>query len=188
MKAQIRYVKKTLKYLQWQGLQCSEKRWVLKSPLYLGMERELLEVFPDACLVMTHRHPEEVVPSTCSLWTSFRKPYTDQPIDYHAMVQGTAYQLYQNLAFREQRPDVKILDINYRDIIGSTDVVAEKIYQFAGIDLSEDSKVCMSDWDKDNRSKSRSVHKYSLEEFGLTKDFVLETYKFYIQFMQSRGF
>ena len=37
----------------------------------------LLETYPDACIVMTHRDPARVLPSLCSLVTRWRGLYED---------------------------------------------------------------------------------------------------------------
>lgn len=44
-----------------------ERRWVLKCPGPLWALDALLHHFPDACVIQTHRAPEEVIPSSCSL-------------------------------------------------------------------------------------------------------------------------
>jgi len=46
--------------------------------------------------------------------------------------------------------------------------VAEQIYDFAGLDLSDDARAAMAQWGTDNRAGSRGQHQYSAEEFGLT--------------------
>jgi len=42
------------------------RRWVLKCPGHLWALDALLHHFPDACVIQTHRAPEEVIPSSCS--------------------------------------------------------------------------------------------------------------------------
>ena len=43
------------------------KRWILKSPFHLWHLDALLDVFPDARIVFTHRSITESLPSNCSL-------------------------------------------------------------------------------------------------------------------------
>ncbi len=44
-----------------------EKRWLLKSPYHMPEMAALLEVFPDACVIHTHRDPLEAIPSFCNM-------------------------------------------------------------------------------------------------------------------------
>ena len=51
-------------------------RWILKSPHHLRYLNPLTEVYPDACLVQTHRDPVKVIPSFISLIISTRGIFT----------------------------------------------------------------------------------------------------------------
>ena len=55
-----RYLRKLLQVLQWLW---GGTRWVLKSPQHVEQLRPLLEVFPDAKIVQTHRDPVTVTAS-----------------------------------------------------------------------------------------------------------------------------
>jgi hypothetical protein len=61
-----RYLKRVLQLLQWQRGQ-GGKRWVLKCPQHLEQLPALLEVFPDAIVVFTHRDPVAVLQSTVTM-------------------------------------------------------------------------------------------------------------------------
>lgn len=61
------YLRDMLKYLQWQS--GHNNPWVLKSPLYYGLEPFTLDVFRDAHLLMPHRTPHQTVPGFSSCWT-----------------------------------------------------------------------------------------------------------------------
>ena len=64
-----RYARRQLQLLAWK---CPGEYWILKSPAHLFALDALLTVFPDACVVMTHRDPLRVVPSVCSLPAGMR--------------------------------------------------------------------------------------------------------------------
>lgn len=55
---------------------CPDRRWALKYPAHLRHLDVLLETYPDACIVQTHRDPARVLPSLCSLVTNWRGIYT----------------------------------------------------------------------------------------------------------------
>ncbi|MFN8026704.1 MAG: sulfotransferase [Acidimicrobiia bacterium] len=47
-------------------------RWVLKSPIHLHWLPELMSVYPDASLAITHRDPLTVLASVTSLVATLR--------------------------------------------------------------------------------------------------------------------
>jgi len=53
------------------GARERHKRWVLKRPSHLAEIESLLEVFPDAYVIQTHRDPLDALPSWCSLQHMF---------------------------------------------------------------------------------------------------------------------
>ena len=53
--------------LQMIGLHDAGKRWVLKNPSHLFALDALLEVYPDALVIQTHRAPRTAIASVCSL-------------------------------------------------------------------------------------------------------------------------
>ena len=72
-------LKKMLQFLQWQKQQRGEpagQRWLLKAPQHLHTLDLLLDVFPGAQVILTHREPAQTIPSmasmahTCLLYTS----------------------------------------------------------------------------------------------------------------------
>lgn len=69
----VEYLRDMLKYLQWQSGE--NKPRVLKSPLWCGLESFILDVFPDAHLIMTHRSPQQTVPSLFRLLMPFTPPF-----------------------------------------------------------------------------------------------------------------
>jgi hypothetical protein len=60
------YLRRVLQLLQWQR-QTPGKRWVLKCPQHLEQLPSLLQVFPDATVVFTHRDPVAVIQSTVTM-------------------------------------------------------------------------------------------------------------------------
>ncbi|MBK8309165.1 MAG: sulfotransferase [Gammaproteobacteria bacterium] len=56
--------KRQLQYMQWKN---PRSRWVLKSTGYFWGLDAILEVYPDARIVMTHRDPIKLIASHCSL-------------------------------------------------------------------------------------------------------------------------
>jgi hypothetical protein len=186
MTTQFLYLRDVLKYLQWQGLADENRRWILKSPLYSGMEPLLLKVFPDACLLMTHRSPVVTMPSGLRLLECFYKPFTNAKPDVNFYVTGQAAAMRQHLINRAAMKTDAILDINFRDITFSTGEVIDKIYAFSKVELKPESRRRMLDWNDNNPQHKHGRHVYSLQDYGLTEQGIREQYAEYLAFLQQK--
>lgn len=49
------------------GADVPAQRWLLKNPGHISHLDALFAVFPDACVVQTHRDPAKSIPSVCSV-------------------------------------------------------------------------------------------------------------------------
>lgn len=182
---QFDFLADVLRYLQWQGFADPNKRWVLKSPFYSGLEPPLLKVFPGAHLVMTHRHPSVTVPSTCSLFSCFRKPYTEVEIDAQAVLMGLAYPTQLHLQHRQQLPPGTFLDIHFRDIVADPAAVVRRIYEHSAVECSDKALANVVDWDRRNPQNKHGQHRYSLESYGLNSAQVDAAFADYLQFLDE---
>ena len=108
-----------LQYLQWQDRTRAGKRWVLKSPHHLGYLDALLQVFPDARIIQTHRDPMQTVPSFCSMCVSLSAPLT-RSLDANAIGRHWATKLARNLersaAVASDNPQA-FIDLYFRDMV-----------------------------------------------------------------------
>ena len=181
---QFEHLRDTLKYLQWQRLASRSRRWLLKSPLYYGMETSLLEVFPDARLIMSHRHPKVSVPSSIKLLEKFFMPYSDARPDADRAVLGSASSIKRHFRNRE-RMRLDILDIPYSELVRSPEPVIEKVYAFAGVPLSDGSRARMMAWNDGNPKDKHGRHGYSLAEYGYTEQRIQEVFAEYIAFLEG---
>tara|TARA_R110000787_G_scaffold9353_4_gene32751 strand:+ start:461 stop:1348 length:888 start_codon:yes stop_codon:yes gene_type:complete len=100
----VEYLRDMLKYLQWQS--GVNKPWVLKSPLWVGLEPFIIDVFPDANLVMTHRDPNQTMPSLFRLLDAFHAPFSDKNPEYEMLRAGLAMGLEQHVMNRKTRPEI----------------------------------------------------------------------------------
>ena len=183
---QFRHLRTTLKYLQWQGLATSKRRWVLKCPLYSGLEPLILDLFPDASLVMTHRHPAITVPSGLRLLECFYRPYTTCPPDPVQYVPALAAGIDGHLKARAALPEDTFLDIDFASLARDVAREMERIYRFAGVELSPAARDRMIAWDLGNPQHKRGVHRYTLEQFGLSRETIDREFAGYIHFLEHR--
>lgn len=168
MLLQYRYYRQQLQLLSWHW----PGRWLLKCPSHLNYLESLTQVFPDACIIQTHRDPCSVVPSICSLATIVRSVYTDQ-VDLTAIgkygLEVTSYSHKKGCQFRRQASSISICDVSYPDLIQDPIQTVRHIYRFFDDHLDQVAEKRMKDWLEANPQTKHGTHRYSLEQFGLTE-------------------
>ncbi|NNC38093.1 MAG: sulfotransferase [Acidimicrobiales bacterium] len=172
-----------LKSLQWQDPSRKAKSWVLKTPGHLMAMDVVLDAFPEAKIVMTHRDPVTTLPSYCSMEASLYKLGSD---DISSKMIGEYWQerlkqwLGKFMAVRTEVGDERFIDIDYKELTTHASEQGARVLEFAGIPMSSEIKEGMSDWIEANRREHRAAHKYTLEDFGLDADDIRHTYSSYI--------
>ena len=161
-----RYLHKMLQILQWYR---RGERWLLKSPQHLCQLRPLLQVFPDATLVQTHRDPVTVTASFASMAAYGRRMSTDHP-DPHAIGQMWARRIETMLQRSvEDRPTngERFVDVHFRELVADPIGSVKRIYAVANRDLTPGAEQAMRAWLETNPSGKHGRHQYRLEDFGL---------------------
>jgi hypothetical protein len=72
----LEYHRRTLKLLQWRN---PRRHWVLKDPIHLDRMPQILQIYPDARFIWTHRDPVRALASTVSLLGTVQWGRTDHP-------------------------------------------------------------------------------------------------------------
>lgn len=180
------FLRDVMKYLQWQGLASADKTWLLKAPLYNGLELEILKVFPAARLVMAHRTPLKTLPSACKLVHCFRKPFSDMKPDVTPVVQGFVFTIGLHLQNRSANPDWPMLDLSFGDLTRALPTSIERVYAHAGLQLSEAARQRMLAWEADNAMHKHGEFRYTLDEFGLSEAQIRRDMHGYLDFMHAR--
>jgi len=121
------------RFLQHLQLGAPAGRWVLKSPDHVyGME-ELFAVFPDTCIIQTHRNPVEVLKSSADLTGVLRglygrpgDPAEIQAREARVLAEGTEH----FLQFRDEHPELtdRFIDVKYTDLVADPLHVIRQIY------------------------------------------------------------
>ncbi len=164
-----------LRLLQWQTLQTTSPqnsgRWLLKDPAHLLGLEHILKLFPDACVIQTHRDPLKSLPSNCSLYAHTRIIYSDE-VYAHELGDHVAEGIWPEaldvaLKARKRLPEKNFFDLRYADFMQDPIRSMEKIYSYFGLELSESTQKAMRAYLDRPRAGNR-VHSYSLEQFGLS--------------------
>jgi hypothetical protein len=160
------------RFLQHLQARHARDRWVLKSPGHLGAIDALLEVYPDALLIQTHRDPLRVIPSVASLELHMRRVASDRidPFELGRQQRCVWKRLFeQGMAARERMPERErqFVDIQFRDLAADPIGCVRRIYTHFGLELRSDSEARMRAYLAEHPRDEHGVHRYSLAQFGL---------------------
>ena len=178
------YLKTLLRFLQWQKRRAGSTatRWVLKAPFHLGVVEVLLEAFPEATVVQTHRDPFETIPSICSLQLFLWQLASDAP-DPHACgaLWGGNWQraLTHALEMRDSRYPDRFLDIWYRDVAKDPVTQVRRIHEATGRSFSAEAEASARKWAADNKRENRPPHEYTMEKFGFSEEQLAADFRAY---------
>jgi hypothetical protein len=147
------------------------ERWVLKNPGHVFYLEHLLAVYPDACIVQTHRDPAKVIPSVTALLVAMRRANSDAPIDAARIAQGNlrafAAGLDQALTFR-QKPDMDahFHDVHFRELIADPIGTVREIYARFGVSMGDRAAGAMQRWLATEVGHAAKA-KFTLAQFGI---------------------
>jgi hypothetical protein len=173
--------RRTLQHLQWRN----PGRWVLKYPKHMMTLDVLLETYPDARLVWTHRDPGVVVPSVVSFTGYMRASATpdfDAPRFGREWAMLEELVLHRGLAFRDQLTDAdeRVIDVHYHELMADPVGTVEAICKAFGIPFSEPSRKAVTGFVDDHPKTKHGVHSYKAEDFGLDPERLRERFGFYM--------
>ena len=175
------YYRKQLQLLQFR---CRGERWVLKAPVHVGFLDALLAVFPDACIVHTHRDPLKVVPSTFSLIARLRGMYSDG-IDLDSIgqrvVERSSNLLERGAQVRDTANPAQFYDVHYNNLMQDPIGTVRGIYEYFDYMFDDGLEEQMRQWLAKNPQGKHGRHRYSLEQFGLSREQVAKQFASYYQ-------
>ena len=174
------YYRDLLKMLDWQR---PGERWLLKSPAHLWAIDPIVELFPDACILQTHRDPVEVLPSYCSMIVALMS--TRDSVDPLAIgpivLEYLARSLERGTASRARSDERRFFDVDYRALVADPIAEIARVYDYYGLALPADTERAMRAFLDQNPQNKHGAHHYSLAEFGLTAEAVRDRLRFYIE-------
>ena len=161
-----------LRFLQWQKRMRGEPvgPFVLKAPHHMVHLEQLLERYPGATIVQTHRDPLETLPSLASMALEFRRLTSDivhpsECADYALTTARSRLERAERVrrAFGGRR----FVDVWFGDVVSDALAVIERIYTSIGLELPASVRERMALHVAENGRDRRPAHGYTLEQFGL---------------------
>jgi hypothetical protein len=162
-----RYLRRCLQALQWLR---GPKRWVLKSPQHLEQQAALIEIFPDATFVQTHRDPLRITASLCTM-IAYGSRMNARRVDPIAVGRYWAARtedlLRGGVEGRAALPPAQVIDVHFVSFMKDDVATAERVLEFAGQPVSDDARGAIRAFmDANPRGKHGTID-YRLEDVGL---------------------
>jgi hypothetical protein len=160
--------------LQLLSLNDGDRRWVLKNPSHLFALDALMEVYPDALVVVTHREPRVAIASMCSLAAQASAGWSatfQGPVIGRGQLGLWADGLDRFTAARARYPSAQFLDVAYDDLVADPLAVVSEVYRHFGLPFSTEAAGAMRPLlTPATAGTGAPAHTYTLADFGLTED------------------
>ncbi len=175
------YAAKLMKLLQWQQ---PAKRWILKSPHHLEFLHLADKTFGKVQFLWTHRDPCVSIPSFLSMMSHSRALFSNatslEQVAEH-WVRKSTFILEKGVEYRMTQPQEKFLDIRYEDLVKDAGRELTKIYG----SIDEELMQMFMQAEQENPPQKYGTHSYSLDDFGLNRNDIIDRIPNYTNFLST---
>ncbi|BBY42833.1 sulfotransferase family protein [Mycolicibacterium celeriflavum] len=172
--------RQVLKLLQWH---CPPTLWHLRTPVHMFALDALVEAYPNAKFLWSHRDPAKVLASVCSLiqyvrsWSSDR----DDPVELGAeQLECWSEGVRRAMDFRKRLGDDRFVDVSFADLNADPIGTLDDCYRHLDLAFTEEARRRVRQWADEHRPGSRGEHIYDLADYGLTTGQVRESFGEYL--------
>lgn len=173
--------KRQLQVLQYGS---APKRWTLKYPNHVLDMPVILEGYPDARFVMTHRDPVQTLSSLCKLTLMLRGERSDT-VDAKEIGRQMRYFVRKHIDGIMDFADTplgheRIVHVDYYRLTEDPASVLADVYDDLGMTMPTEVHSGVIEWHRRNPKGKRGRNDYSIQAFGLDAGEVAEEYGDYI--------
>jgi len=151
-------------------------RFALKDPTHSVFLDTILELFPDARFVFTHRDPAVTMSSLCSLYAYTRALFSDdidpQALGPELMNSYLPPSLERALDIVDGLPPGRVAHVRHSDVRRDPIGTMAQAYRDLGTELGDPARAAMQAMLDAESRKPRDIHIHSPEGFGLTAEAV----------------
>ncbi|MEO6716127.1 MAG: sulfotransferase [Novosphingobium sp.] len=172
--------KRQLQLLQWR---LPRQRWAGKYPNHVIAMDEMLQVYPDAHFVMTHRDPVQTLPSIAKLTFMLRSAREAEPVDPHRvgrqMLDFVRRHIDRIMAFCTGPNAHRVAHVDYYHLVADPAKTLSEVHGTISADSPDDVREAITNWQRANPKGKRGENKYSLEQFGIDEGEARELFSDY---------
>ncbi|HEX3565309.1 MAG TPA: sulfotransferase [Acidimicrobiales bacterium] len=175
------YLKRILQAMQWLR---GGTRWVLKSPQHLEQFPALVDTFPDATFIVTHRDPVSVTASMITM-LAYSARIGHQHVDLPWIGRYWSERLEQMLRAcvrdRDVLPSDRSMDMRFDEFMADDMGMVARIYELAGQPMTGQAEAAMTGFMTDHPRGRHGGVLYDLAQFGLDGKQLRESMAFYTE-------
>ncbi|KLO41651.1 sulfotransferase [Mycobacterium nebraskense] len=181
------YHRRVLKLLQWH---CPPVLWHLKTPVHMFALDALVDAYPHAKFLWSHRDPANVMGSVCSLiqyvrsWSSDRNDANELGAE---QLDSWVEAVRRAMDFRSRVGDDRFADVSFADLQTDPVRTLQASYESLGLTFSDATLLSVNRWAQEHRPGSRGAHEYDLADFGLSPEGVRERFADYLATYDATG-
>ena len=161
----------------------NNKQLVLKAPEHLWNLDVLLEVFPTARLIITHRNLSTSIVSYASMISMFRRTAYNRP-DFKSLGSYVTEVFKKGLdraISTRKKIDLtgRVLDVHCDDIQKLPLQTITKICDFLSIGINDKDSKNIKRWLENKKVDEPGVHYYEYDKYGINKDLIEKDFYYY---------
>jgi len=160
-------------------------QFVLKCPEHLWFLDAILETFPDACIVWTHRDPVASVASYSSLIALNHRlwygRFENEALGAH--IRGRFLNGIDRAMDARERAgrEHQFYDVDFQELAADPTAMVGRIAEHFDLNYTAEDAAAVRDWLDNDRSDGRGQHLYSPSQFGLDPAAIHRDYARYIE-------
>lgn len=157
--------------------------WSLKLPSHALGIRELMKMYPDARIIWTHRDPFKTTGSLISMIGNVQG-ITCSDRDVERLVDTYPRQLSEHvrrpMAVQDESESDPFFHIHYNRLVQDPVGEMRELYAWLGDEFDESTQGAMEAWLAANPQGKFGSHKYTLDEFGLSRKKLMPYFEDYL--------
>ena len=169
-----------------------QSHWLIKGIMHSLYMDTLLDYYPQALLLMTHRNLHDIIPSFCRfIWEAYQFCFPqNDPISEKLVIKiaremidtmiKRLVQFRSNSRHTHLQSYKNICDIDYNDLILEPIATVRRIYEHFGLLYSEEFERAMESWLEENPQGKQGRNPYNLADINLTSADIDRNYNDYI--------
>ena len=166
------------------GMHDPGRRWLLKYPVHLRQLSALFDVYPDACVVQTHRDPRAVVASYASFIARIRGVHqldVDTAFVAREQMESWAHAAEAGMRFRDEHGSDRFFDLHFDDFMADPIGCVKGIYSRFDQELSHKGERLLRAWQEDHPQGKHGRHEYARRDIGVSEREILERFGEYME-------
>lgn len=177
------------KLIQLIGSTSPEMRWLIKYPVHLRQLKALFDVYPDACVVQTHRDPRTVMASYTSFLAKIHRMHeeeVDEERIARTQIESWAVAADSGVEYRREHGSGQFYDLMFDDFMADPIGSVKRIYAHFDQELSQEGELSLESWQAGHPQGRHGQHEYKRRDFVISDRAILDRFENYLDFFEMK--